>query len=360
MTLSDCSRLGEGYFCTPSLGEHVVSNVIEPWKHLPKYRLRNYIRHFLKMYCRVCPPSYYESALVPVIVVTFNQMIERLNKEWEAMKSREHIRTAIDDIEIVTEEDAVNNDEVIESQLVHLLTKNFIETLNSMCTMCRPSLREPYVEKKDESQAKLESADYVLQELPTFLLQHTETCKIVLLLPFIALRWPDVSSFTKAIRLCVPFIRQLIRNPPREVAMVPEMFEQIFTLALQGLQLMGHHVEIQSNLIRNIVIIYDLLRPLFPSLKNIMLQVPNIDTISLNKYDVTLMSNEELSEKEKKKIFKALLSGLIGKEVGKMFQYDIRILNLPSLPVVKREKSMNILATENNIGLTKLFEPEST
>ena len=46
------------------------------------------------------------------------------------MRSREHIRTAIDDIEIETEEDAVNNDEVIESQLVHLLTKNFIETFS--------------------------------------------------------------------------------------------------------------------------------------------------------------------------------------------------------------------------------------
>lgn len=43
MMLSDCSRLGEGYYSTPLLGQHLVTYVIQPWKHVPNYRLRNFI-----------------------------------------------------------------------------------------------------------------------------------------------------------------------------------------------------------------------------------------------------------------------------------------------------------------------------
>ena len=48
MMLSDCSRLGTEYYSTPLLGQHMVNYVVQPWKHLPNYRLRNFI-HILSL-----------------------------------------------------------------------------------------------------------------------------------------------------------------------------------------------------------------------------------------------------------------------------------------------------------------------
>ncbi|CAB3983469.1 exportin-5 isoform X2 [Paramuricea clavata] len=323
---------------------------------------------FLKMYCRVCPPSYYESAVVPVVVAVFSHMVEHLKSEWEVVRNREIVRPHLANIEaaeIDEEEEADKDSEVIEDHLVHLLTKNFMETFFAMCTRKRPSLfiatSSSAQETTDDPPIKPDSTDDILEELPKFLLKHPETCKIVLFLPFIAMQWPDTASFVKAAKLCVPFIKQIVQNPPIGVAMSTEMFEQLFTLALQSLQLFGHQVEIQSQLIRNAIIIYDILRPLFPSLKNIILQVPNVDAAVLNNYDLVLLSDNIQTEKQKKKIFKELLSGLIGKEIGKMFQNDITILNLPAMPVVKKETPLSLLDTENkDLGLTRLFEPTKT
>uniref|UniRef100_UPI0037551718 hypothetical protein n=1 Tax=Salmonella sp. s54412 TaxID=3160128 RepID=UPI0037551718 len=65
-----------------------------------------------------------------------------------------------------------------------------------------------------------------------------------------------------------------------------------------------------------------------------------------------------LSEKQKKKVFRDILGGLIGKEVGKMFQDDITILNLPSPPEVLKESPPRLMNDEREeIGLIKLFEP---
>ena len=62
MMLCDCSRLGEGYYSAPLLGQHLVTYVIQPWKHLPNYRLRNFV-HILYLQSNnniiwnVCTPS---------------------------------------------------------------------------------------------------------------------------------------------------------------------------------------------------------------------------------------------------------------------------------------------------------------
>ena len=264
--------------------------------------------------------------------------------------------------EIDEEEEADKDNEVIEDHLVHLLTKNFLETFFAMCTMRRPSLfsagSTALREATDEPPLKPDDTDDILEELPKFLLKHPETCQTVLFLPFIALQWPDAASFVKAAKLCVPFIKQIVQNPPTGVAMSPEMFQQIFTFSLEALKLMGHHLEIQSQLIRNAIVIYDTLRPLFPSLKDIILQVPNVDAAALNKYDLVLLSDNDLAEKQKKKIFKGLLAGLIEKEIGKMFTNDITILNLPAMPVVPKKAPVSL--ENKDLGLTRLFEPTET
>jgi hypothetical protein len=48
MMLSDCSRLGEGYYRAPLLGQNMVTYVVQSWKYLPNYRLRNFI-HILSL-----------------------------------------------------------------------------------------------------------------------------------------------------------------------------------------------------------------------------------------------------------------------------------------------------------------------
>ncbi|XP_028398480.1 exportin-5-like isoform X2 [Dendronephthya gigantea] len=365
MTLADCSRLGEGFYGAPSLGQHIVTYVIEPWRYVPNYRLRIFIRGFFKMYCRVCPPSYYESAVVPVVVAALSLMIDHLNKDWEVVRSREIVRPHLAYIEapdIDDEEEADKDSEIIENQLVHLLTKNFMEAFFSMCTMKRPTHFESNspltTEEPGQVLLKPDCSEDMLEELPQFLLRHPKTCKIFLFLPFVSLQWPDTAGFVKAAKLCVPFVKQIVKNPPTGVAMSQEMFDQIFTLCLKGLQLMGHHVEIGAQLIRNAVTIYDILRPLFPSLKDILLQVPNVDPAVVNNYDLTLLSENSHTEKQKRKIFRGLLSGLIGKEIGKLFQNDITILNLPALPVINKETPSTLADIENpDYGLTRLFEP---
>ena len=38
--------------------------------------LDEFLSNFLKMYCRVCPPSHYETAVVPVVVSAFTFLVE--------------------------------------------------------------------------------------------------------------------------------------------------------------------------------------------------------------------------------------------------------------------------------------------
>jgi exportin-5 len=114
--------------------------------------------------------------------------------------------------------------------------------------------------------------------------------------------------------------------------------------------------------------VYEILRPKFPNILDVMQQIPNISPSDIQKLDEKISTASTTKgnkiDKAKKDLFKKITGHLVGRNVGQLFRKEIKIMNLPPvLSAASRNNSsshLNLLDQEGGAGLTGLFSSTTT
>uniref|UniRef100_A0A7N6BN93 Exportin-5 n=1 Tax=Anabas testudineus TaxID=64144 RepID=A0A7N6BN93_ANATE len=352
--------LQQEFYTIERLAEEIAGSVFVSLDHVPDHRLRPMI-HILVCLCLVlsCPPEYYDSLLCPLLGPLFAYM--QLNVKWQVINQRTSINDE-DEEEVVCQESQVTQ-EMLEEQLVRLLTREVLDFLTVSCISRKAHEAATNKEEIDEEDMMMDSVQSSLPAQPTAeltelgkcLMKHENIYMSLLTLSFTSLSWKDTTNCHRTASIvCWTLLRQVVGGN-----LLPEAVTWFYTSVLRSLQVHGQHEVCNSTLTQLAMLIYENLRPRYMELKAVMTQIPNISVEALDQYDHRLMdpNAQKVGEKKRKDQFKKLIAGTVGKALCQQFRKEVHIRNLPSL--FKKPKSdKDILKTEA-IGLAALFSPDN-
>lgn len=109
---------------------------------------------------------------------------------------------------------------------------------------------------------------------------------------------------------------------------------------------------------------YEILRPKFPNILEVLQQIPNISAADIQKLDekISLSASTKGNkiDKAKKDLFKKITSHIAGRSVGQQGKKEVRILNLPPIvPPGGRNSYSNLTDSAQDTGLAHLFASRS-
>uniref|UniRef100_A0A671YN45 Exportin-5 n=1 Tax=Sparus aurata TaxID=8175 RepID=A0A671YN45_SPAAU len=308
--------------------------------------LNKLLRVFLRQLVLSCPQEYYDSLLCPLLGPLFAYM------------QQVRIVPGEDEEEEVVCQDSQVTQEMLEEQLVRLLTR---EVLDLLCK-CRPLDRSITSEpsKEDMMMDSVQTAAPAqpteeLTELGKCLMKHENIYMTLLTLSFTSLSWKDTTNCHRtASMVCWTLLRQVVGGN-----LLPEAVTWFYTSVLRALQVHGQHEVCNSTLSQLAMLIYENLRPRYMELRAVMTQIPNISVEALDQYDHRLMdpNAQKVGDKKRKDQFKKLIAGTVGKALCQQFRKEVHIRNLPSL-FKKPKPDKDVLNTEA-LGLAALFSPEN-
>ncbi|XP_018329940.1 exportin-5 [Agrilus planipennis] len=323
--------LGRDLYSLPDLGPAIVNSVLSFLEFIPEYRLRPIIRVFLKPFFHACPPSFYESVVLPVIVHFAPLMVNRLYTKWQYVNELRN-REAADD-------NSTDTQEVLEDILTRALTREYLELLK--VALVGGSLSPDTMETDDLSMdgppppTRTNMATEVISDLGTLLLRSETTCQSLVLAVLGALAWSDSNASLKATYLAGPVVRQLVADHSLNGAMAAHVIAAI----LNALTLHGQHDANQGCLLTLGAQMYEMLRPTFPEVLSVMQQVPGVNPVDLQKLDERISGSTSKGnkvEKVKKDLFKKITGTLIGRSMGQLFKKEVKIQDLPKLELPKK------------------------
>ncbi|PWA25810.1 hypothetical protein CCH79_00001679 [Gambusia affinis] len=353
----------QDFYTVESLAEGIIGSAFTSLDHVPDHRLRSMI-HILRHQDLVisCPPEYHDSLLRPLLGPLFTYMLQRLNIKWQVINQRTSVNDKDEEEQVVYEDCAVTQ-EMLEEQLVRLLTREVLDLLNVSCISRK--VPEPAANKEeiDEEDVVMESVQVAsspqpteeLSELGKCLMKHENVYMSLLTLSFTSLSWKDTTNCHRtASMVCWNLLRQVVAGN-----LLPEAVTWFYTSVLRALQVHGQHEACNTPLCNLAMLIYENLRPRYIELRAVMTQIPNISIEALDLYDQRLVdpNAQKVGEKKRRDQFKKLLAGTIGKALCQQFRKEVHIRNLPSL-FKKPKPDKDILETEQ-LGLAALFSPEN-
>ncbi|KAG7201060.1 hypothetical protein KM043_017606 [Ampulex compressa] len=336
---SGCHMIGRDFYELPGLAPALINSVFSNMEVIPDYRLRPIIRVFMKPFIYSCPPAFYESVLVPVLAHVSTHMCQRLSAKWQYI-TRLYESGNLD-------EENTDTQEVIDDMLNRNLTRDFVDVLKVALVGGTASDAAPPDTMEQDSGSMIVDPPLsrgnsivaeVVSELGAFVLRHPSTCHSVVLCVLGALAWNDSNASLKATMLTGPVVRALAADD----SLTPAMAAHIMVAVLQGLQLHGQHEANQGSLITLGAQVYECLRPKFPSIIEVMQQIPGVNPVDLQRFDekmaVVSMKGNKV-EKGKKDLFKKITNQLIGRSVGQLFRKEVKIDNLPRIEVLKKPQA---------------------
>lgn len=348
----------------PDLASNLINTVFCGLEYIPDYRLRHIVKTFLKPFIGACPSVFYESAVLPVLASFCPYMFGRLSSKWQYLAE---LREAgkIDD-------ENTEAQEVADDMLNRNLTREYLDVLKVALiggTSVVELANNDNVDGMDQEEGSRPppptQASEVISELGQLILRCPLTSQSVALCILRALSWPDSGTSFKATMLTAPLVRQLLAN-----GSVSDMVAtHIMTSVLQGLQLHGHHDVNQSVLVQLGTQVYDMLRPRFIEVVEVMKQIPGINLLELQKLDEKVLSGaaaaaaagpggrttNSKTEKAKKDNFKRLTTPLINCSLSQLFCKKAWIAELPRLDVPRRPKPARVEDLPGDTGLAGLF-----
>ncbi|CAJ1067387.1 exportin-5 [Xyrichtys novacula] len=354
--------LQQDFYTIERLAEEIAGSAFVSLDHVPDHRLRPMIRVFLKQLVISCPQEYYNSLLRPLLGPLFTYMLQRLNSKWQVINQRTSI-SGEDEEEVVVCHDSQVTQEMLEEQLVRLLTREVLDLL-TVCCISR-KVPEPAANKEegDEEDMMMDSVQTVspaqpteeLTELGKSLMKHENIYMTLLTLSFTSLSWKDTTNCHRtASMVCWTLLQQVVGGN-----LLAEAVTWFYTSVLRGLQVHGQHEVCNLALCQLAMLIYDNLRPRYTELRSVMVQIPNINVEALDQYDHRLMdpNAQKVAHKKRKDQFKKLIAGTVGKALCQQFRKEVHIRNLPSL--FKKQKPDKEVADSEALGLAALFSPEN-
>ncbi|KAG5676757.1 hypothetical protein PVAND_006566 [Polypedilum vanderplanki] len=374
--------LGRDFYSLSGLSTALINSCFSSMEHIPDFRLRTIIRVFLRPFIYSCPTTYHSDVIVPIFAHISPFMLSRLTARWDYICSLYENGALGDD---------TNNDaqEVLDDILNRTLTREYLDVLKvalvggtagttgnnditsteigsgSMMDQDDFSMDAlPHITRA--AQAAMQSD--IISELGKKLLANPITCESVVFTIFNCIAWNDSNASLKACLLAGPVIRHLSNE------VTPNLVTVILTRVLQGLQLHGQHDANQPSLITLGVQVYEIARPLHPSIVlGIMQQIPNLNINDLQKLDEKILNSGPLTnttnqgtiastintttksnkiDKTKKDLFKKITSHLVGRNVlARMFRNPASISELTPLNNNSNQKITNILESSNETGL---------
>uniref|UniRef100_UPI0037E7BD73 exportin-5 n=1 Tax=Semicossyphus pulcher TaxID=241346 RepID=UPI0037E7BD73 len=353
--------LQQEFYTIERLAEEVAGSAFVSLDHVPDHRLRPMIRVFLRQLVLSCPQEYFNSLLLPLLGPLFAYMLQRLNVKWQVINQRTSI-TGEDEEEVVCHDSQVTQ-EMLEEQMVRLLTREVLDLLTVSCISRKVPEPAANKEEGDEDDMMMDSVQMVspaqpteeLTELGKCLLKHENIYMNLLTLSFTSLSWKDTTNCHRtASMVCWTLLQQVVGGN-----LLPEAVTWFYTSVLRGLQVHGQHEVCNLALCQLALLIYDNLRPRYIELRTVMTQIPNISVEALDQYDHRLVdpSAQKVGQKKRKDQFKKLIAGTVGKALCQQFRKEVHIRNLPSL--FKKSKTDKDVAESEALGLAALFSPET-
>uniref|UniRef100_A0A1B0A058 Importin N-terminal domain-containing protein n=1 Tax=Glossina pallidipes TaxID=7398 RepID=A0A1B0A058_GLOPL len=368
----------------PSLGRHLyqldgvanalINSAFSCLEDVPDYRLRPIIRVFFKPFVYSCPPAFYDVVLLPIFAHISPLLFNRLTARWV------YITSLYESGQLGNEEQTNDTQEVLEDMLNRSLTREYLDVLkialvggqigaetiaithsNTTGNMVSDVTMEPDEHSMDgvihsrAAQAALLSD--IISDLGAKLLRNSYTSNYILMTLLSALSWNDGTCNLKAVNVAAPVMRFLAA----EQLMDANKAVSAFTAVLRGLQVHGQHEANQAGLITLGVQFYELLRPKFPALAEVLQSVPNVSSSDIQKFDekiaVAPVKGNKV-DKAKKDLFRKLTAPLVGRSVNQLFRHEIKIANLPPMPSAKmKNPATDLIDTTINSGLPQLFQP---
>lgn len=303
--------LGRHLYELPGLEQALINSIFSNLEHIPDYRLRPIIRVFLRPFIYSCPTAFYNSVLLPIFAHIAPFMLNRLNNRWQYISSLYESGKL--------DEDSNDTQEVLEDMLNRNLTREYLDVLKvalvggTIISTDTISSMEQDDSSMDTPQANLTRAAQsaiasdVISDLGNKLLRY-EHCSTPLVLTVLsAIAWNDSNASMKATLLTGPIVRFLAS----EQVLNTQIAGHIMNVILQGLQLHGQHDANQGSLLTLGVQMYEILRPKFPLIIEVMQQIPNVNMADLQKFDEKISTGSTKGnkiDKAKKDLFKKITS----------------------------------------------------
>ncbi|KAK1170946.1 exportin-5-like [Acipenser oxyrinchus oxyrinchus] len=370
--------LQQDFYAIDGLAGQLITSAFINLTNVPDYRLRPMLhilcwfflnvplclRLFMKQLVLSCTPQYYNTLMCPILGPLFAYLLQRLTQKWQVINQRSSLCNSEDE----PPEENPMSQEMLEEQLVRLLTREVMDLLSVCCIVKRGSeaagakedeLEEEDMMATDASQAP-QPATYTLDELTELgkcLLKNEDIGTTFLTIVYSSLSWKDTITCQRmTTQVCWPLLKQVISG-----SLLPDAVTWFYGAVLRGLQMHGQHEGCNAALIQLAFLTYETLRPRFPELRTVMEQIPQIQMDCLDQFDLKVLNpgQQKTADKKRKDIFKRLISGTVGKPLGQQFKKEVHIKNLPSLfKKTKPEPTLDILDSDS-AGLATLFSPDT-
>ncbi|XP_015427659.1 PREDICTED: exportin-5 isoform X3 [Myotis davidii] len=310
----------QDFYSVEHLATQLLSSAFVNLNNIPDYRLRPMLRVFVKPLVLFCPPEHYEALVSPILGPLFTYLHMRLSQKWQVINQRSLLCG-----EDETSEENPESQEMLEEQLVRMLTREVMDLITVCCVSKKGADHStaPPADGDDEEMMATEvtpSAMAELTDLGKCLMKHEDVCTALLITAFNSLAWRDTLSCQRTTtQLCWPLLKQVLTG-----TLLADAVTWLFSSVLKGLQTHGQHEGCMASLVHLAFQIYEALK---------------------------------VADKRRKDQFKRLIAGCIGKPLGEQFRKEVHIKNLPSLfkkpkPVLETE----VLDKEEG-GLATIFEP---
>ncbi|XP_052872202.1 exportin-5 [Anopheles cruzii] len=368
--------LGRDLYALPGLADAIVGTVFASLEYVPDFRLRTIVRVFLKPFIYTCPPVFHETVLLPILAHLAPFVLTRLTTRWH------YITSLYESGELG--EDVSDTQEVLEDMLNRTLTREYIDVLKvalvgssidptaNASTDASSSMDQDDQSMDGPPQALTRAAQSamtseVISDLGGKLLRNQYTSNPIVMTVLSVLSWNDSISSLKATLLSGPIIRFLVS----EHLITEALASNIVIAVLKALQLHGQHESNQTSLITLGVQAYEILRPKFPNILEVLHQIPNHSPADIQKLDekISLGSTKgNKIDKAKKDLFKKITSHIIGRNIGQHGRKEVKILNLP--PIMppppagagvnhRTANAFNLIESAQETGLAHLFASRS-
>ncbi|XP_031204234.1 exportin-5 [Mastomys coucha] len=345
----------QDFYTVEDLATQLLGSAFVNLNNIPDFRLRSMLRVFVKPLVLFCPPEHYETLISPILGPLFTYLHMRLSQKWHVINQRS-VLCGEDEIA----EDNPESQEMLEEQLVRMLTREVMDLIMACCVSKKTAdhTAAPTADGDDEEMMATEVAPSSVVELTDLgkcLMKHEDVCTALLITAFNSLTWKDTLSCQRATtQLCWPLLKQVMSG-----TLLADAVTWLFTSVLKGLQMHGQHDGCMASLVHLAFQIYEALRPRYLEIRAVMEQIPEINKESLDQFDCKLLnpSLQKAADKRRKDHFKRLIAGCIGKPLGEQFRKEVHIKNLPWL--FKKPKPMletEVLDSEEG-GLATIFEP---
>lgn len=260
------------------------------------------------------------------------------------------------------------SEEVLEEQLCFILSREYAALLASACVKklahtkagkkCSEAAAadgdvamDEEVEAVDSVQLDSSSSSKwslyeVLTPLAERLLQTPPMCELLFLSAFSGLAWKDTQTAKKFI-----LIAGLLYEKVPYGTFSADVYEQLFTQVLVGLQCHGVDEFINRRLSSLALMIYESTVERYPNVRSVLLQVPRATPEKIEAFNGFLRQKDQ-PLKLKREMFSELISGVVGKHIGEVFKRSVTF-DLPEMEFKKKAKENRGVAAAD---LTALFE----